>query len=54
MKSENFWDVSFELKEQGIKALLEAGIDIPFNQVTLGFRNNDPVINSLIHAKEEK
>ncbi len=54
VKSENFWDVSFELKEQGIKALLEAGIDIPFNQVTLGFRNNDPVINSLIHGKEEK
>jgi small conductance mechanosensitive channel len=59
VKSENYWDLFFDLKEQVISALVKAGISAPYPQLTVGFRGDDPVIKKAAAAmsavsREEK
>ncbi|MGX8679749.1 MAG: mechanosensitive ion channel family protein, partial [Sphaerochaetaceae bacterium] len=59
VKSENYWDLFFDLKEQVISALVKAGISAPYPQLTVGFRGDDPVVKKAAAAmsavsREEK
>ncbi|MDD3164092.1 MAG: mechanosensitive ion channel family protein [Sphaerochaetaceae bacterium] len=59
VKAENYWDLFFDLKEQVISALVKAGINAPYPQLTVGFRGDDPVIKKAAAAmsavsREEK
>lgn len=40
VKKENYWPVSFDLKEQVVKAFAENGIEIPFNQLDVHVKND--------------
>lgn len=40
VKSENFWDVNFDLKESIREAFVAAGMKAPYNQLTVGFRDD--------------
>ncbi|MDD2232799.1 MAG: mechanosensitive ion channel family protein [Sphaerochaetaceae bacterium] len=59
VKAENYWDLFFDLKEQVISALVKAGINAPYPQLTVGFRGDDPVVKKASAAmsaasREEK
>lgn len=59
VKAENYWDLFFDLKEQVISALVKAGINVPYPQLTVGFRGDDPVVKKASAAmsaasREEK
>lgn len=41
MLNENYWDVKFSLQEEGLQALKDNGITIPFPQVTISKRKGE-------------
>ncbi|MBO4389150.1 MAG: mechanosensitive ion channel family protein [Spirochaetales bacterium] len=43
VKSENYWDLNWDLREQVLEALKKAKITIPFPQVTVGYRETKEV-----------
>lgn len=41
VKSDDYWPVTWELNERGLKALTDGGIDVPYNQITLSYREEE-------------
>lgn len=54
LKSGDYWPVKWELEERILKALVAAGVEIPFNQLTVSVRGDDPLLRELAGRRAEE
>lgn len=41
VRSGDYWNVTWDLNEKGLKALTSGGIDVPYNQITVSYRGKN-------------
>lgn len=41
VKGDDYWPLTWYFNEEGLKALVDSGIEIPFNQLTVSYREED-------------